>query len=107
METDVYKTIASPSEGIYKEKGSRFIALAYPVANEEEIRTIISQLKEKYYDARHHCYAWRLGSEEIRFRANDDGEPSSTAGKPILGQLVSHDLTYILIVVIRYFGVIK
>ena len=107
METDVYKTIASPSEGIYKEKGSRFIALAYPVANEEEIRTIISQLKEKYYDARHHCYAWRLGSEEIRFRANDDGEPSSTAGKPILGQLVSHDLTYILIVVIRYFGGIK
>ena len=104
METDVYKTIASPSEGIYKEKGSRFIALAYPVANEEEIRTIISQLKEKYYDARHHCYAWRLGSEEIRFRANDDGEPSGTAGRPILGQINSRNLTNVLVIVVRYFG---
>ena len=107
MEIDVYKTIEAPSEGIYKEKGSRFISLAYPVVTEDEIREIVSRLKEKYYDARHHCYAWRLGAAKIHFRANDDGEPSSTAGKPILGQIQSNDLTNILIVVIRYFGGIK
>lgn len=104
---DVYKTIECRSEGLYKEKGSRFIALAYPVAGEEQIRTIVAGLREKYYDARHHCYAWRLGAEKKLFRANDDGEPSSTAGKPILGQIQSNDLTNILIVVIRYFGGIK
>lgn len=104
---DVYKTITGVSEGLYKEKGSRFIALAYPVDNEEEIKAIIAGLKEKYYDARHHCYAWRLGADKTAFRANDDGEPSSTAGKPILGQIQSYDLTNILIVVIRYFGGIK
>lgn len=107
MEIDVYKTIEAPSEGIYKEKGSRFISLAYPVVTEGEIREIVSRLKEKYYDARHHCYAWRLGAAKTHFRANDDGEPSSTAGKPILGQIQSNDLTNILIVVIRYFGGIK
>lgn len=107
METDVYKTIAASSEGIYKEKGSRFISLAYPVVTEDEIREIVSRLKEKYYDARHHCYAWRLGAAKTHFRANDDGEPSSTAGKPILGQIQSNDLTNILIVVVRYFGGIK
>lgn len=104
---DVFKTIEGQAEGIYKEKGSRFIALAYPVTREEEIRDIIAGLKEKYYDARHHCYAWRLGAAKTHFRANDDGEPSSTAGKPILGQIQSNDLTNILIVVIRYFGGIK
>lgn len=104
---DVFKTIEAQAEGIYKEKGSRFIALAYPVTREEEIRDIIAGLKEKYYDARHHCYAWRLGAAKTHFRANDDGEPSSTAGKPILGQIQSNDLTNILIVVIRYFGGIK
>lgn len=104
---DVYKTILSSSEGLYKEKGSRFIAFAYPVSSEEQIRDIISGLKEKYYDARHHCYAWRLGADKKQFRANDDGEPSSTAGKPILGQILSNDLTNILIVVVRYFGGIK
>ena len=104
---DVYKTIEFPAEGQYKEKGSRFIALAYPVRQEEEIRTIVAAIKEKYYDARHHCYAWRLGADKKLFRANDDGEPSSTAGKPILGQIQSHDLTDILIVVVRYFGGIK
>lgn len=104
---DVYKTILSSSEGVYKEKGSRFIAFAYPVSSEEQIRDIISGLKEKYYDARHHCYAWRLGADKKQFRANDDGEPSSTAGKPILGQILSNDLTNILIVVVRYFGGIK
>lgn len=104
---DVFKTIEAQAEGIYKEKGSRFIALAYPVTREEEIRDIIAGLKEKYYDARHHCYAWRLGAAKTHFRANDDGEPSSTAGKPILGQIQSNDLTNILIIVIRYFGGIK
>lgn len=107
METDTYKTIAAPSEGLYKEKGSRFIAFAFPVTDEEEIRAILARLKEKYYDARHHCYAWQLGAENPRFRANDDGEPSSTAGKPIHGQILSNGLTDILIVVIRYFGGIK
>lgn len=107
METDVYKTIATCSEGIYKEKGSRFISLAYPVVTEDEIREIVSRLREKYYDARHHCYAWRLGAVKTHFRANDDGEPSSTAGKPILGQIQSNDLTNVLIVVVRYFGGIK
>lgn len=104
---DLYKTIESQAEGIYKEKGSRFIALAYPVRTEEEIRIILAAVKDKYYDARHHCYAWRLGADKTRFRANDDGEPSSTAGKPILGQIQSVDLTDILIIVIRYFGGIK
>ena len=104
---DVYRTIEAQAEGLYKEKGSRFIALAYPVSSEEEIKDIITGLKEKYYDARHHCYAWRLGAAKTNFRANDDGEPSSTAGKPILGQIQSQDLTNILIVVVRYFGGIK
>lgn len=107
MEVDVYRTIESQAEGLYKEKGSRFISLAFPVTTEDEIRDIITRLKEKYYDARHHCYAWRLGAAKVRFRTNDDGEPSSTAGKPIFGQIQSHDLTNILIVVIRYFGGIK
>ena len=104
---DLFKTIAEPAEGLYKDKGSRFIALAYPVENEEEIKEIVAGIKEKYYDARHHCYAWCLGVSKTNFRANDDGEPSSTAGKPILGQIQSHDLTNVLIVVVRYFGGIK
>ena len=104
---DVFKTITAPSEGLYKEKGSRFIAFAFPVSTEEQIREILDGLKDKYYDARHLCYAWLLGAEKTLFRANDDGEPSSTAGKPILGQIQSKDLTDILIVVIRYFGGIK
>ena len=104
---DVYKTIEGPVEGLYKEKGSRFIALGYPVESEEEIKSIIAALKDKYYDARHHCYAWRLGVAKTNFRMNDDGEPSSTAGKPILGQIQARDLTNILLVVIRYFGGIK
>lgn len=104
---DVYKTITAVSEGLYKEKGSRFIAFAYPVSSEDQIKEIVSGLKEKYYDARHHCYAWILGADKKHFRANDDGEPSSTGGKPILGQIQSNDLTNILVVVIRYFGGIK
>ncbi|RXQ93911.1 YigZ family protein [Ancylomarina salipaludis] len=104
MQTDSYKTIETPSEGIYKEKGSKFIAYAFPVTCEDEIKEQIEKLKKEYYDARHHCYAYMLGADKKDFRANDDGEPSSTAGKPILGQILSADLTNILIVVIRYFG---
>ena len=101
---DLYKTIAAPAEGLYKEKGSKFISLAYPVQSEGQIKEIVADLKDKFYDARHHCYAWMLGADKKNFRANDDGEPSSTAGRPILGQIQSNDLTNILIVVIRYFG---
>ena len=104
MEIDIYKTIESPSEGIYKEKGSKFIAYTYPVYSEEEVKNHLDVLKKEYYDARHHCYAYMLGEERKVFRANDDGEPSSSAGKPILGQINSNDLTNIFIVVIRYFG---
>ena len=83
---DFYKTIAVPAEGLYKEKGSKFISFAYPVQTEEQIKGIVAELKDKFYDARHHCYAWRLGAGKKNFRANDDGEPSSTAGRPILGR---------------------
>jgi uncharacterized YigZ family protein len=101
---DTYRTISKPSEGIFKDKGSKFISYAFPVTSEDEIREIVHSIKKEHHSARHHCYAWRLGYEKILFRANDDGEPSSTAGKPILGQIQSHDLTNILIVVVRYFG---
>lgn len=104
MSTDTYNTIKQASEGIYKEKGSKFITYAYPVTNEKKIKELIAFLKKEYYDARHHCYAYMLGADKKEFRANDDGEPSSTAGKPILGQILSNDITNILIVVIRYFG---
>ena len=104
MESDSYKTIKNISEGIYKEKGSKFITYAFPVTCEEDIKIEIDKLKKEYYDARHHCYAYMLGADKKTFRANDDGEPSSTAGKPILGQILSTELTNILIVVIRYFG---
>lgn len=101
---DTYKTIESESSGLYKEKGSKFIALAYPVKSESEVKEIIDQIKKKYYDARHHCYAYVLGFDKSAWRVNDDGEPSGTAGKPIHGQLLSYDLTNTLLVVIRYFG---
>lgn len=101
---DCYKSIAAPSKGIFKDKGSKFLAFAYPVESEEEAKAIISTLRKEYFDARHHCYAWRLGHLGERWRANDDGEPSSTAGKPILGQIISNGLSDILIVVVRYFG---
>ena len=101
---DVYKTILNPSEGSYKEKGSKFLAFAFPVMDEEVIKQHIQELRQKYYDARHHCYAWQIGLDENHYRANDDGEPSGTAGKPIHGQIRSHDVTNILIVVVRYFG---
>ncbi|MGQ8335429.1 YigZ family protein [Sunxiuqinia sp. A32] len=101
---DSYLTIVNPVEGLFKDKGSKFIAYAFPVSNEEEIKEHIQLLKKEHYSARHHCYAWRLGASKDRFRANDDGEPSSTAGKPILGQIQKFDLTNVLIVVVRYFG---
>ena len=101
---DSFQTIKYTSEGLFKDRGSRFISFAYRVSNQEEIKLILQDLRKKFYDARHHCYAYRLGLDKKVFRANDDGEPSSTAGKPILGQIVSKDLTNILIVVIRYFG---
>lgn len=109
--SDTYLTIAAPAEGLYKDKGSRFLAFAYPIYSESDVKPIVEALKTKYYDARHHCYAWRLGVEAsaggVRFRANDDGEPAGTAGRPILGQLLSRELTNLLVVVVRYFGGIK
>ena len=104
MEQDEFQTIARPSEGFYKEKGSKFLGFAYPVQDEQQVKTILDQLKSTYHDARHHCYAYRLGPEGDTYRMNDDGEPSSTAGRPIFGQIQSHGLTNIVVVVIRYFG---
>lgn len=101
---DTYKTISKPAQGLFKDKGSKFISYAYPIKSEDEVRNIVQILKKEHHSARHHCYAWRLGYEKLLFRTNDDGEPSSTAGKPILGQIQSYDLTNILIVVVRYFG---
>ena len=102
--TDEFKTIASTSEGYYTEKRSKFLAFAHHVQTVDEVKDIIAQYRKKYYDARHVCYAYMLGAERTEFRANDDGEPSSTAGKPILGQINSNELTDILIVVVRYYG---
>lgn len=104
MEPDTYLTIKSFSEGLYKEKGSRFISLAYPVTDQEAIKSILSQVKKEHHSARHHCYAWMLGHERSNYRVNDDGEPSGSAGKPILGQINAFQVTNILIVVVRYFG---
>jgi len=101
---DSFLTIQKNCEGLYKEKGSKFISYAFPVSNESEIKKIISGLKKEHHSARHWCYAYRLGADKKIFRANDDGEPSGTAGKPILNQLISADLTDALIVVVRYFG---
>ncbi len=92
---------------MYKEKGSKFLSFAYPADSEEEIKHILDSLRKKYFDARHHCYAWVLGTDASRFRANDDGEPNHTAGDPILGQIRSHGLTNTLVVVVRYFGGVK
>ncbi|MBP5527498.1 MAG: YigZ family protein [Bacteroidales bacterium] len=104
MFDDTYKTIAAPSEGLYKEKGSKFLAFAYPVRTLDEVKAHLEQLRKDYFDARHHCYAYILGPRKDAFRANDDGEPSGTGGRPIHGQLLSADLTDTLIVVVRYFG---
>jgi uncharacterized YigZ family protein len=101
---DTYQTIQSPATGIYKDKGSKFLSFAFPVETEDEVKTIVAKLKKDYYDACHHCYAYILGYNSEKYRENDDGEPSGTAGKPICGQLRSKQLTNILVVVVRYFG---
>ena len=102
--TDEYKTIQNEGEGYYTEKRSKFLAFSHHVTSVDEVKDIVAEYRKKYYDARHVCYAYMLGPERNEFRANDDGEPSSTAGKPILGQINSNELTDILIVVIRYYG---
>lgn len=105
MEKDTYKTILKPSEEVlFKEKGSKFFGYAFPVTSEEEIKEHLENLKKQYHTARHWCYAWQLGKNYESYRANDDGEPSNSAGMPIYGQLQSFDVTNILVVVVRYFG---
>lgn len=105
--TDSYKTIAAIAEGTYSEKRSKFLAFAIPVQSVDEVKALVAEYQKRYYDARHACYAYMLGAERTDFRANDNGEPSGTAGKPILGQINSYGLTNILIIVVRYFGGIK
>jgi uncharacterized YigZ family protein len=104
MLSDNYITIKSASEGIFRDKGSRFLAFAYPLTDIEEIKPILDNLRKEHHEARHHCFAYMLGNERTVFRSSDDGEPSGTGGKPILGQINSFGLTNILIVVVRYFG---
>ena len=104
---DAYRSIAAPSQGLFKDNGSRFIALAYPVETEAQVKDIVASLRKEYHDARHHCYAYRLGYKGDVFRASDDGEPSGSAGRPILGQIDSLGLSDVLVVVVRYFGGIK
>lgn len=99
-----YKTISGPSGGLYKEKGSKFLSFAYPVETEDQIREIVQRFKKEYYDARHICYAWALGPNREITRMNDDGEPSGTAGRPIYGQILSADVTNLIVLVVRYFG---
>ena len=105
--TDTYKTISAISEGYVTEQRSRFISFALPVRTPEEVKEKVYAFRKQYYDARHVCWAYMLGANRVQFRVNDDGEPSSTAGKPVLGVINSHELTDILIVVVRYFGGVK
>ncbi len=105
--SDTYLTLSAPGESIYTEKRSRFLAFAMPVANEEEVKSKVAEFRKKYYDARHVCYAYALGFDASRTRANDDGEPSGSAGRPILGQLRSAGVTFTLVIVVRYFGGVK
>ncbi len=104
---DTYKTISTQAEGIYKEKGSKFIAFAVPADTEEKVKEHISDFRKRFHDARHQSYAYRLGFDKSAFRINDDGEPSGTAGRPIYSQIITRDLTNVLVIVIRYFGGIK
>lgn len=101
---DTYKTIAAPAEGLYKEQGSKFLSFAYSVSSVDEVKILVEAKRKEFHDARHVCYAYMLGSARTEFRSNDDGEPSGTAGRPILGQINSNQLTDILIIVVRYFG---
>ena len=107
MFDDTYKEVKSHTTGIYKEKGSKFIAYSYPIYSEQEVKERLEEVKKLEHSARHHCYAYVLHADKSAWRTNDDGEPSSTAGKPILGQIQSNDLTNILIIVVRYFGGVK
>lgn len=104
MNSDTYKTIKSLAEGLYKEKGSRFVAIAIPVSDQEAIKPILDKIRKEHHEARHHCYAYMIGHERTNWRVNDDGEPSGTGGRPILGQINSYGLTNLIIVVSRYFG---
>jgi uncharacterized YigZ family protein len=102
---DTYKTIEKPFKGeMFKDRGSKFYGYAYPISSEDEVKPIIEKLKKEHHTARHWCYAWQLGTTKIRYRANDDGEPSNSAGPPIYGQIQAFDVTNILVVVVRYFG---
>jgi uncharacterized YigZ family protein len=101
---DTYRSLEKPAEGIYRDRNSRFLAFGFPVISEDKVDDLLTGIRKRYHDARHHCFAYRLGFNKEYFRMNDDGEPSGTAGKPIYGQLVSHDLTNTLAVVVRYFG---
>lgn len=101
---DTYKTIKGPVEGLFKDRGSKFLAYAYPIEHENEVKPLVENLKKEHFKAVHHCYAYRLGLDRNNFRVNDDGEPSGTAGRPILNTLLSQDITNILVVVVRYFG---
>ena len=104
---DTYRSVKERGSGLFKDNGSRFIAFAYPVESESEVRDIVAALRKEYHDARHHCYAYRIGLDGSTWRANDDGEPSGSAGRPILGQIDSAGLSDVLVVVVRYFGGIK
>jgi uncharacterized YigZ family protein len=101
---DTYKTIKDVSEGLYREKGSKFLSFAHPVSSVEEAKTILDDYHKKYYDARHVCYAYSIGPQDKTYRINDDGEPSGTAGRPIYGQIQSYGVTNVLVIVVRYFG---
>ena len=104
---DTYRSIAGPSQGLFKDSGSRFIALAYPVETEAEVKELLSRARKEYHDARHHCCAYRLGHDGATWRASDDGEPSGSAGRPILGQIDAAGLSDVAVIVVRYFGGIK
>ncbi len=104
MTEDTFRTISGKAEGLYKDRGSKFLAFGFPVSSEEEIKIIVSETRKKYHDARHCCYAYSIGTANIKSRMNDDGEPANTAGKPVYGQIISNDLTNILIIVVRYYG---
>jgi uncharacterized YigZ family protein len=101
---DAYKTIGQSAEGTFRDRNSRFLAFGHPVTSVDEALEIVEGLRKKYHDARHHCYAYRIGVESEQTRMNDDGEPSGTAGKPIYNQILTHQVTNILVVVVRYFG---
>lgn len=101
---DTYKTIKSPSEGLFKDRGSKFFSFAYPIVHESEVKALTDNLRKVHFKAVHHCYAYRLGLDKSNFRVNDDGEPSGTAGKPILNTLLSYEITNVLVIVVRYFG---